>query len=101
MFSEQFLEFESADGTIGVLIEGFESFVLIEEGSSGKSLSDLFRVEFVFNDLVENLSEEFNSVRSEDFSEVFSINISGLSVSQDSSIRSILRLQKFAEFSIL
>lgn len=99
--SEQFLEFESADGTVGVLIEGFEGFVFIEKGSSVKSLSDLFRVEFVFDDLVEDLSEEFNSVRAEDFSEIFSVDISGSSVSQDSSIRSILSLKKFTEFSIL
>ena len=100
MVSEQFLEFEFADGAIGVLIEGFESFVFIEKGSSVKSLSDLFRVEFVFDDSVEDLSEEFNSVRGEDFSEVFSFDISGSSVSQDSGIREILGLEEVAEFGI-
>lgn len=83
-----------------VLIKGFESFEGIEEWSSGESLSDLFRVEFVLNDFIKNLSQEFNSVRGEDFRKVFSVNVSWLSISDDGGVGDVLWLDHVAEFSI-
>ena len=62
VISEDFSEFGLANETVVVSVQSFEGFESIEEGSSGESLSDLFGVVFVFDDLVEDLSEEFNSV---------------------------------------
>ena len=101
MVSEQFSEFEFVDDSVLVLIKSFEGFEGIEEWSAGESLSDLFRVEFVLNDFIKNLSQEFNSVRREDFRKVFSVNVSWLSVSDNGSIGTVLWLDHVAEFSIL
>jgi len=62
MVGKKFSEFILVDETVVVLVQSFKGFEGVEKGSSGKSLSDLFGVIFVFDDLVEDLSEKFNSV---------------------------------------